>query len=253
MLRGFAFPGRRRDRLCCWQYGATAEPVAVNIRDAARGRDFYSEPALAGAGPTLDDLITEYEGGQFAPKLASLRSSAPGSIISADTAAEIGSHLIVRAAHFRDVFRMFVAALIGSMKRLQGDPRFAKALLGYGQPEGDKAREMVRAELAKRKDLPPDLAERLENAMHTFLGELLEVRAIARARANTTSPADFEDKIIEAQRNSLRNSLVPEHYIKRLSQFMWTTHKAAQELLGPTRLHSRGVPRHRLQALHSMG
>lgn len=135
----------------------------------------------------------------MACKLASLRLSTPDETVPADVVAEIGAHLIVRAAHFRDVFRMFVTAIINTITKLRADPEFAKALIGFGKPEGDQFREMVRAKLSEQKDMPPEIAKRLEDAIHRFFGEFIEIRALMRARVATPIPADFENQVTQAQ------------------------------------------------------
>src|SRR5205085_12024747 len=104
LLRGFIAPEFAPAQRV-WLFRRNKAGIVVNIRDAAAQRNFYSAAKADVADPqTLDDVITDYESIVLAPIIARFRACQNGQKVPSDQAAEAVVHLIVRAAHIRDVF-----------------------------------------------------------------------------------------------------------------------------------------------------
>ncbi len=109
LQRGFAIEGSGGNKI--WRFDKEHLPnKPSSIRSTASEANFYSEPSSDGSR-TLDDEITAIEE-PIAKALFELRSSDVGTLVSADVAVEVVTHLAPRTAHLRQTMTHGIHQLV---------------------------------------------------------------------------------------------------------------------------------------------
>lgn len=112
LLRGFSIGACRAKNAKVWVFRRGQMPKGpTSTKGVAVGRDFYSRPSPDRA-ETLDDRISDYEGGRFTQLLFALRRLPSDCPVDVGEAAELVAHLTARNAHLRATFRSTVETLI---------------------------------------------------------------------------------------------------------------------------------------------
>lgn len=134
LLREFAaveLPGKKPK---VWVFPRSAEAFRCATDGAAAQRHFYSELSGHG-GPTLDDKITAYEQ-ELSPAYEHLQALSVGEAASAPIVAEFVTHLTIRNAHVRDVFRLAVGGLAEGALEMFTDPAWVSEAMGLSAEGG---------------------------------------------------------------------------------------------------------------------
>ena len=211
-----------KDQLWMYRRGLN-KAIAVSRGDAAKQRDFYSQPSID-SSKSLDDLITDYEN-SLSPMVDKVRGLKCGQEIPAETIAEIAVHLSVRAASVRNMFTETIETLLERFSDLFHDP---EKFLGVGMSTASPKLE----ELLFEQFEDSDWFQKSEAYRQTIarVGYLLLREKKTEIYENAsdfishiqTDPQAKSERISEgAHKNILNNELAPKARIDNLSQFTW--------------------------------
>ncbi|NNM78033.1 hypothetical protein HJG53_14090 [Sphingomonas sp. ID1715] len=233
LQRGFvADPADEGER--AWLHRRGAEPKLVGIRHIGVEDWFYSSKSVDGS-PTLDDAITNYER-DLAPSVRALREAAPGVVIDPHETAQTVVHLVLRAAHLRNLLSSGVSRLKDEIAAMFTNPARLGAMIGLGGPAlGEAMIRAIRDTAAQLvpTGIPAAFAERLMTFMLRELGDQLVANA-----ANDLAPlmvgafGDVAVRIREAHASALARPLADNGWVGELSQFVWRV-EAGEDLILP--------------------
>ncbi len=114
-------------------YKRDQRPYTSSIEGVAAQRHFYSELSADGR-KTLDDYITAYEN-RLCSLLNELCAGDSDLTIDPSLAAEVVTHLTVRAAFLRDSFNLGLRELISSTSTILSDSKAMRRYLGIDSDE----------------------------------------------------------------------------------------------------------------------
>jgi len=220
----FAIPGTK-DQIFMYRRGR-GEEIILSIGDSGKEHDFYSSPSLDGQ-PTLDDLITEYEKKIF-PIVDALRKQPVGSVVLAESAAEITVHFFIRAQHLRKSVSEVWERLTDLIFSIAADPRSvagARRLPAHRPPVPIRSaieEQIISHKLGEITGVSPDALVRL---FYMGLREQLE-QLTGQAREAIAAVAkqfgvEARDRIREAHRDILRSSMAPPKRVAELQGLTW--------------------------------
>ncbi len=127
LLKSFETPSKGKTKKV-WVFKKGQKPFLSATEDVAAQRDFYSDPLKDGL-LTLDDRITGYE--IELNRLIETLLKAPADLpVDSTVAAEVVTHLTIRAAFLRGVATFGVNHLIGSAVDLLGSEEYLRASWG---------------------------------------------------------------------------------------------------------------------------
>lgn len=173
VLRGFLidFPG---NNLQTWAFVKERSPFQVSIDNFAAQRYFYSNNDDS-SGPTLDDKITDYEG-RFSELLNSIRELPSGSSADPEVVAELISHLVIRGAFARDVFKNGARQMLGLIESSVQKEGVMRQLLLTDEPGSDSPlRKALREEVEKHEGSGIFLPPNFENEAISFIDNNFEL------------------------------------------------------------------------------
>lgn len=233
LQRGFlADPDDEAERTWLHRHGISAR--LVGIRDIGVTDWFYSRKSLNGQ-PTLDDTITEYEL-DLAKSVKSLREAAPGTTVAAHQAAETVVHLVLRAAHLRNLVSSGFSRLIGEVEAIFTDPVRLGNLMGLTRPTlSETARKAIRdtaSELVPA-GIPLVFAERLLTFMlREFSDQLLTNAATSSAPLIIEGFGDIAARVRDLHNAILARPVADNGWVVQLATLDWTV-EGAEDLILP--------------------
>lgn len=128
LLKAFAIPGKGKTKRV-WVFKKDRSAYISSIIDVGAERHFYSK-LPEDACPTLDDQITFYEN-DLSRQLALIREWPAPDAVDATVAAELVTHLAIRAAHLRDVFGLGAGEIVTSVRE-RSSPTRAECVHSWG-------------------------------------------------------------------------------------------------------------------------
>ncbi|WP_449472596.1 hypothetical protein [Sphingobium chungangianum] len=208
-------------------------PLAT--REVAAQDWFYSHASKDG-GKTLDDLITDYEGGALTSDFRTIMA-APAGAVDPALAARIIGHLFGRSDHVRSTLRSGIGALADHIEQIFGSEEQIRFLLGADDTlPGDRFRDAFGKALADQPllallEMP---AAALEPIAFMFLRENItdgaaEITGHARALSERFRN-EAGDMARDAQTKSLANTLLPPERVDLLTSFAWSIVDVEQPL-----------------------
>lgn len=214
-----------------WLHRRSTEPKLVGIRHIGVEDWFYSRKSIG--LPTLDDAITDYER-DLAPSVRNLREAEPGTTIDSHVAAETVVHLVLRAAHLRNLMSSGVAQLTDELAALFTNPTRLGAMIGLQAPVlsevvmrgiSDKAEQLVPS------GIPAEFSERLIAFMLREYGDQL----ISNAVTNFTPLiemifSNIGSQIRDAHNELLTHPIADNGWVRELSKLDWTV-EAGEDLI----------------------
>ena len=233
LQRGFiANPRDKAEQTWLHRQGIGAK--LVGIGDIGVADWFYSRKSLNGQ-PTLDDAITEYES-DLANRVQSLREAAVGTTVAAHHAAETVVHLVLRAAHLRNLMSSGVSRFIGELKALLNHPARLGAFTGLTGPTlGAPASEAIRDAISKfvPAGIPAAFAERLMTSiLREFSDQLLTGVATSPNVSAISDASDVAAQVREAHNAMLARPLADNGWVAEFAMFNWTM-EGGEELILP--------------------
>lgn len=223
VLRGFLINGDGND-LTTWAFVKDRAPFKVSINNFAAQRHFYSK-ASDSLKETLDDKITRHEN-EFARTLDLLRSIDDG--ISADPrmVGEIISHLSIRGAFARDMFKQGAEEMIGLIGENLGKVDGMRALLFSGGGRDDSPiRRAVREEVEKLRGLGINFPEGVEEAVVSAVDENFDSVFGLLQPQLAEFLSMFQSSIGDAARSghvqALDQEVVPKAWLIKLQDMRW--------------------------------
>jgi hypothetical protein len=225
-----------------WLHRASAAPKLVGIRHIGVEDWFYSRKSSDGS-PTLDDAISDYER-DLAPGIRALREALPGAVIDPHRAAETVVHLVLRAAHLRNLMSSGVSRLTDELAKLFTDPTRLGKMIGLGGPAlGEAMMQGVRDSAAKLvpAGIPAMFAERLMTFMLRELGDqLVDNAAQGLAPLLQEAFGDVATRIREAHNNLLAKPIADNGWVIELTKFAWSIETGEDLILPDAVALSRG-------------
>ena len=144
-LRPFVIPGRG-DHLWMYRNGQSS-PIRVPRGRAAAQEYFYSRPSGAGL-PTLDDLVTEYEG-KLHKTVNRIRSLEVDEPIDGPEIGSVIAHLMVRSSYVRSTMKEAIIAVSNSLQDYFSDGSKALFDVFPRHAPSDRMCRMILEELDK--------------------------------------------------------------------------------------------------------
>lgn len=227
LLRGFSAnqSGKNTQVLV---FKSDQEPYLANTKDVAAKRHFYSELSSSNQGKTLDDLITDYED-NLAKLLQELRDSADNGPVNGAIAAELVTHLTMRADFIRNVFGLGVREIIAGSIAFFSEPESMRSLLGIDdeQPASIFIEELEKVVTGLRSNLPAEISESLLRRILSFLVreefETIKGRHFSGLSSVFNQLASQIPTLIRnGHIQALERSVAPEPRIQSLEQLNWT-------------------------------
>lgn len=237
LLRGFQSPGESSDRIRVHRRGQA--PFYVRTDSISAERHFYSDIGLPGER-TLDDEITAYES-HLAVRLKTYREEQDGAAVDPSVAAEVVTHLAVRAAYIRGVLGGGVNQLL---EKLQSDladeeeSRFALGIDAIGNSTylADALREKIRE--TQDSLLPNVPIPLLESIARAFLrenyGQLHRETIPGIVGMIGAMASRMSDFARDGHAKALSAGLAPEKRVDLLKKLHWRVlHRPAHSLILP--------------------
>lgn len=208
-------------------YKYQAEGVFPLPTKQVAAEDWFYSRLSADGSKTLDDLITDHEGGQLSADFAALYS-APAGPIEAPLAARTIGHLFGRVNHVRGMVRSGIELLADQIELLFGGEAQRRYILGADGPlPGERFREAFGDALADETalaalGLPKPV---LETLAYSMLRENMSA-GVADLNTHALSLVEtFRDSAStlarDAQVKSLTTTLLPEARVEVLKAFAW--------------------------------
>jgi hypothetical protein len=209
-------------------YRANKDCYLSSTEGVAAERDFYSG-ASTSSDPTLDDNITIYEGDRFTTLLNELRQSIPNGQVDPKSAAEIISHLVVRGAYIRGVFKQAVDQFaVGAMNFFSSEEN-VRTYMGIDRidPEPGLSEELDNAIQYLRDHIPAQLPEHLikrillvwlrEDFSEMFVPQIPQLNAHIVELARRTP-----DMARDGHAQALAKTIKPVEISNTLATLHWT-------------------------------
>jgi hypothetical protein len=208
-------------------YKFQAEGVFPLPTKQVAAEDWFYSHLSADGGKTLDDLITDHEGGQLTADFGALYK-APCGPVDASLAARTIGHLFGRVDHVRGVARSGVELLAHQIEFLFGGEEQLRYIFGTDGPlPGERFREAFSGALAGDTvlgslGLPGPVLERLAYSMlrENMSAGISDINRHALSLAETFR-ANASSVARNAQVKSLTTTLLPEARIEVLEAFDW--------------------------------
>lgn len=217
-----------------WLHRRGMDARLVGIGDVGVEEWFYSRQSTDG-GPTLDEAITDYER-DLSKSVRSLRATAPGTAITAPTAAETVVHLVMRTAHLRSVISTGMTRAFSEIEALFTDPVRLGHMLGLSSPALAAAvTDAIRESAAKLvpAGIPSGFSERLMAFMLRELGDQLVAQTVTSlAPMFPELSGDLAVEVRNAHNNLLAKPLADNGWIAALTNFDWEI-RSAENLILP--------------------
>ncbi|QRY68844.1 hypothetical protein JVX98_11400 [Ensifer sp. PDNC004] len=201
------------------------EPILVARSDAAKQRDFYSEPNLDGVN-TLDDLITEYEHTIFA-LVDELRHLSAGSQVDGAIAAEVAVHFAVRSSHTRSVISAASSGLAKALSAIIREPQMlgSRRLPSHRPPEAISQAILERITANEFDKVTGVNSSALMRIAYIAIREQID-QLVDEARSTLSVVVDqFADgaktMARDTHRKMLSESLAPRHRVSVLQELSW--------------------------------
>jgi hypothetical protein len=229
LLKVFAIPGKGKTKKV-WVFKKSQPAYVSSVKDVATKRHFYSELSENGC-PTLDDRITDYEN-ELNRRLTLIRKWPIHGAVDVTIAAELITHLTIRAAHLRDVFALGAKEMITGVTMIFADKRNMRAFLGI---DADAPTPFLQEEIKKVLSTQVDLLARsglpepvLGQIAFTLMKEQFD-HFYANQSPELMAAFDYMARRVdsiarEAHAKAMTRSLKPEARVQALSQFSWTIH-----------------------------
>ena len=222
----------------------------VGIRHIGVEDWFYSRKSSDGS-PTLDDAITDYER-DLASSIRALREAMPGTVIDPHQAAETAVHLVLRAAHLRNLMSSGVSRLADELALMFTNPARLGNMVGLGRPVlGEVIIQGIRDTAAQSvpAGVPAAFAERLMTFMLRELGEQLVANA-AQGVGPLLEEAfgDVATRVREAHNDLLAKPIADNGWVTELATFAWSL-EAGEDLILPDAVALSRGPGERLQPM----
>jgi hypothetical protein len=219
-----------------WLHMRRTEARLVGIRDVGVSENFYSKLAVDGA-PTLDDHITALEGGLDGDLIA-IKCAPVGSNVDPEVAARLVTHLTLRTAHVRSIFKEGAIQILDQVAELVTDLGRLRDYMGVDEtdPAGIPTKlvdEVVKAlQLQLRSlPLPSPLAQRV-------VGFLIRERFDVFYEQYSTMISQAFDEMRKGISSTVRDShnkaLVTadqSRWEKDLATLSWQTHSVSGAVL----------------------
>ena len=222
-LKPFVIPSRG-DHLWMYRKGqSSAIPVARN--DAAAQSYFYSKPSGKGL-PTLDDLVTEYEG-QLHSTVDQIRTLKPGEVIEGSEIATVIAHLMVRSSHIRGTMKEAIVAISDSVQELLCDGSDTSLINLPRHDPPERVYRMILEELDKlglTKTTPVTertIVDLLYLAMRERGSEVLDEVLPILAETLEGLRADAKEMGRRAQVSALKEMMAPQGRVAELEKLTW--------------------------------
>lgn len=233
LQRGF-LDDRDQTTKLTWLHRRESEARLVGTRDIGVRENFYSKIRADGK-KTLDDLITEIEGGLLIDFLA-LKSAPTNIPIEPKIAARLTTHLMLRTAHVRSLFEQGMAKIIDAAGRLFTDPELARNLINLDNlVDATNFTKIIEDTLENSPidslSIPRPLAYRIVSFLarenfNTFYDE----SAPLIAQQIEISSTKISDHVRDAHNNALETRDQTQ-WEERLSKLNWSTQEVTGAVL----------------------
>lgn len=206
-----------------WLHRHSASPKLVGIRDVGVEDWFYSRKSVDGS-TTLDDAITEYER-DLSHSVNAFRNADPGTVIDSRHAAEIVVHLVLRAAHLRNLMVSGVARMTSEIEAMFTDPARLSTMIGLDGPIiGQGTANAIQSSAAELvpAGIPAAFSERLMTFTLRELGDQLVANA-----ATALTPligemfADSASLVRDSHCTMLTRPIADIGWVAELAAFSW--------------------------------
>lgn len=233
LQRGFlAAPLQDAERT--WLHMRSTEAKLVGIRDVGVRENFYSKLAADGA-TTLDDLITASESG-LDVDLTAIKRAPVGTNIDPEVAARLATHLTLRTAHVRSIFKEGAMQILEQVAGLGSDIGRLRDYLGVDEPDpaGTPAKfvdEVMKALQLRSLTLPFPLMQRV---VAFSIRERFDVFSEQYKPMISQAFAEMRKGIPSAVRDGHNKALVTadqSRWEKELATLSWQTHSISGAVL----------------------
>lgn len=235
VLRGFLINESRSD-LTIWAFVKDKPPFMASINDFAAQRHFYSETS-EDQEETLDEKITRHEN-EFSRALDILRNLQNGSVADPRMVGEVVSHLAIRGAFARDMFKQGATEMIGMIGERLGNVEGMRALLfSPSVRDGSPFERALREEIEKMRGAGFSLPSGIEGVVIEAVDKNFEsIFQILRPQLSEILGV-FESSLAEVARRghvqALDQGLVPEAWLAVLLGMRWRVFEVAEPLILP--------------------
>lgn len=235
VLRGFLIDAGSND-LTTWAFVKDRAPFRVSINNFAAQRHFYSEVSDSPV-ETLDDKITRHEN-DLSKSLEMLRKIEDGSCADSRMVGEVISHLAIRGAFARDMFKQGAEEMIGLIGENLGKIEGMRSLLFSGGGRDDSPiRRAVREEIEKLRGLGGNFPEGIEEAVVSAVDENFDfVFGLLRPQL-AEFLSIFQSSIGDAAKSghvkALGQDVVPKAWLTKLQDMRWRACDARNPVILP--------------------
>jgi hypothetical protein len=231
VLRGFLINAVGND-LTTWAFVKDRAPFRVSINNFAAERHFYSE-ASDSPEETLDDKITRHES-EFAKALDVLRSLEDGGFADPRMVGEVISHLAIRGAFARDMFKQGAEEMIELIGENLSKADGMRALMLSGRGRDDSPfRRAVREEIERLRGTGINFPEGVEDNVVSAIDENFDSVFGLLQPQIAEFLSMFQSSIKDAARSghvqALDQDVVPKAWLIKLQDMRWR----ACEVRGP--------------------
>jgi hypothetical protein len=226
LLRAFRIPGGSKKQSKVWVFEKNKNARPELTKEVAAEPHFYSKLSADGS-PTLDDLITDYEG-PFARRYQSVRNAAFGTSVDPALAAEVVAHLTIRGAHLRTTMGTFMKTVLARGGDVFSDENKLRPLLGIdARAPSSRFEEALDEQLAKYPQaaelgIPKEVLQRMAfMIVKEQFNRLFFESAPVMALAIKTAANDAYRSASDAHNQTLASSLAPDMRTEKLTKFEW--------------------------------
>lgn len=226
LLRGFE-AARTGKQSQVYVYRLNQDPYLSSVEGVAAQRHFYSQPSDAST-ESLDDVITAYEDQRFTGLLNKLRNNGAATTIDPQVAAEVVSHLTVRAAFIRKSFQNLAHQILDETSQLISDEKRLRSYLSideiqlHAMLEEEIDDQILRLKTALPKRVPSAFIKRV--AVFVLREKFSSFFNMKTTQAESDL-VDYESNLFSISSNAhkkiLANSVAPKEIIDSLSGLNW--------------------------------
>ena len=222
-LKPFVTP-EKGDHLWLFRRGKSSG-IKVPRNRAAAQEYFYSRPATDGQ-PTLDDLVTEYEG-DIRTIVDEIRLLKTGQIINSEDISRVVAHLMVRSSHAREMVHKAIISTKDSLQQfLISEPEKSLLKLPRDVPP-ERLYKIFSEELTKHE------ITTLTGVTEKTIIDLLYLMLRERGSEVLCETIPLVEGILEmlgsgaseisrsAQLSVLGETMAPEQQVEKLSKLIW--------------------------------
>lgn len=223
LLRGFA-SGKTGKHTQVWVYPRNGKPFPTSTRGVGASRYFNSPPE----DMRLEKAIGNYEQG-LDKAIDELRALPDGAAVASSIAAELTTHLVIRAAYLREMLSAAINVAIEKADNIFANALRARAYLGLDGPDlsEDIDKQIHRAIDFIKANVAPDIPP---NALYRFLRMVLRENFDALHDAEiapnlVAALAAFSGRAVElatkSHRDAMLANLIPAGWLDRLLPWSW--------------------------------